>query len=232
MLTKEQIEELREFDTPTISNAIELFNVRPVTEGFTSPEIKCILPLEKPIVGYACTGTISSITPPTLEQKWLFKDYFTAIKNTPAPRITVIEDIDPAPMGAFIGEVNSSMHMALGCVGIVTNGTVRDVPQVKEVGFALFAPEVAVSHAYVHLVSYNTPVKVGGVTVNPGDLLHMDQHGVIVIPESVAPQLAAACREVQKNEEPVIKLCQSRIGKEIEVAEIMKVFSKMMKFDH
>ena len=129
LLTAEQLEELRGFDTPTVSNAIERFAVRPHTEGFMSPMIKCILPCDKPVIGYACTAKISAMRPPTPEQQGLLVSYYAKVKETPFPTLAVIEDIDPAPVGSFWGEVQSSIHKALGCTGVITSGGVRDLDE-------------------------------------------------------------------------------------------------------
>lgn len=220
ILSAEQLEELRNFDTPTISNAIERFNIRPLTEGFMGPEIKCILPYERPIVGYACTARISAMRPPTDAQKEMALAYYAKVKDTPRPAITVIEDMDPRPIGSFWGEVQGSIHKALGCAGVVTNGGVRDLDEVQKLQFGYFASCVLVSHAYVHLEAYDCPVSVGGLTVRPGDLLHADKHGVIVIPHEIAPMLADACRKAQWAEEPVIHGCRERFATGVSIEEL------------
>jgi regulator of RNase E activity RraA len=219
-LTKAQLEELREFDTPTVSNAIESFHIRSRTEGFMGPEIKCILPCETPIIGYACTAKISALQPPTPEQKLLIYDYYANIKETPSPTIAVIQDIDPMPTGSFWGEVHVSVHKALGCVATITNGGVRDLDEVKSLDFGYFASCVLVSHAYVHIEQYGCPVTVGGLTVHPGDLLHADKHGVLLIPHKIVPELAEVCRNIQYAEEPVIKGCRERFETGVELDEL------------
>lgn len=213
ILTKKQLEELREFDTPTVSNAIERFNIRPWTEGFMNSEIKCILADGKPMVGYASTAKISAINPPTEEQKEMSMKYYKSVKDAPNPTIAVIQDIDSIPIGSFWGEVNVSQHKALGCVGTITNGGVRDLDQVQDIGFSFFASCVLVSHAYVHLENYNYAVVVGGLTVKPGDLLHADKHGVCLIPGEIAAEVAEACRKVQRAEKPVISGCRKHFEK-------------------
>ena len=220
LLTAEQLEELRGFDTPTVSNAIERFAVRPYTEGFTSPLIKCILPCDKPLVGYACTAKISAMRPPTPEQQGLLVSYYAKVKETPFPTLAVIEDIDPAPIGSFWGEVQSSIHKALGCIGVITSGGVRDLDEADKLGFKYFAGCILVSHAYVHVEDCDCPVNIGGLTVRPGDLLHADKHGVVLIPGEIASELADACRKVQWSEEPVIQGCRERFETGASVEEI------------
>src|SRR5438128_8357794 len=197
-LSPEGLEALRRFSTPSIANAIERFDVRPRNHGFTGPEIQCIFPEMPPIVGYASTALIlaeqpaSSPSAPSGNRSPAVGDYWDFILSIPAPRIAVIQDIDqPCAIGSFWGEVNGNIHRALGCVGTVTNGGVRDLDEVRALGFQFLASAAIVSHAYIHLVDFGTPVKVGGLLVNPGDLVHADKHGAIVIPHEIAREVPA-----------------------------------------
>lgn len=227
-LTPEQLEELKKIDSPTISNAIELFNVRPRSEGFMLSNIKCILPSATPIVGYACTAKISALHPPTPEQRALSIKYYEMIKNHPGC-ITVIQDVDPQPIGSYWGEVQASIHKALKCVGLITNGGVRDLDAVERIGFGYFASCVLVSHAYVHLVDYDCPVEVGGITVKPGDLIHADKHGVVIIPNEIAHKVVEACRLVEYAEAAVIEECKKRFDTGVEIEELKQWFAEMGK---
>jgi regulator of RNase E activity RraA len=122
----------------------------------------------------------------------------------------VIHDLDDPPaVGSYWGEVQSNIHRALGCVGTVTDGSVRDLDEVRELGFHFFATHVSVSHAYVHLVDFGQPVKVGELTVHPGDLIHADQYGVLVIPHQVARDVVAAAAKVEQIERQIIDYCKS-----------------------
>jgi regulator of RNase E activity RraA len=133
-----------------------------------------------------------------------------AIETIPAPRVVVIQDLDvPAGIGAFWGDVQSNLHRALGCVGAVTNGGVRDLDEVRALGFHFFAGCISVSHAYVHLVDAGIPVEVGGLTVRPGDVLHGDQHGVISIPLEIAERIEEGIAKVDRIERELITYCQS-----------------------
>jgi regulator of RNase E activity RraA len=132
------------------------------------------------------------------------------ILQTPAPRVVVIEDLDDPPcIGSMWGEVNCTIHKALGCVGVVTNGGVRDLDEVRAMGFHFFSRYVIPSHAYEHLVEIGTQVNVGGLTVKPGDLLHGDQHGVIIIPGEIAHLVAARAHEVEQSERNIINFFRS-----------------------
>jgi len=209
-LSTKELDALRSISTPTVSNAIELFNVRPKNEGFMSGEIKCIFPDMGVMVGYACTAVMLASWPDKEREESLDFRMYEHILQIPAPRVVVVQDIDQPPcIGSLWGEVNGNIHKALGCVGVVTNGGVRDLDEVHELGFHFFAAQVIPSHAYDHLVDVGSPVKVGGLVVNPGDLIHADKHGVVVIPGEVASELAEAARRVEESERGLINLCKS-----------------------
>jgi len=209
-LSPEQIEELRSITTPTISNAIETFDVRPRNEGFMNTEIKCILPELGPMVGYAATATIIASRPETNAAENMDRELWKHVVSMPAPRVVVVQDLDNPPgVGSLWGEVNGTIHKALGCAGTVTNGGVRDLDEVRGMGFHFFAAHVVPSHAYVHVVEIGKPVRVGGLTVHPGDLLHGDKHGVVVIPHEIAAEVAERSREVEQNERTIINFFRS-----------------------
>jgi len=204
------LDRLREYNTPTIANAIEVFDVRPRTEGFMHPEVRCIFPELGVMVGYAVTLKIRSAAPAAKGTPIPFPRYWQDVMKTPAPRVAVVEDLDDPPgLGSFWGEVNANIHRGLGCVGAVTNGSVRDLEEVEPLGFHFFAGHIAVSHAYVHIVEVGTPVRVGGLTVRPGDLLHGDRHGVISIPHDLAARIPEGVGVVDAMERQIINYCQS-----------------------
>ena len=207
-LTKEDLGALRKWPTPAISNAIELFNFQPRNTGFMLPEIQCRFPDLGIMIGYAVTAVITADTsegrrvPPP--------EWWEMIKKTPEPRIAVIHDLDRPVIGSFWGEVNGNIHKALGCVGTVTDGSVRDLDEVKELGFQFYSSCVTVSHAYVHLVEIGVPVKVGGLWVKPGDLLMGDKHGVIKVPLEIAKDVPTAAQMMEDWERKVINFCKSK----------------------
>ena len=207
-LTKEDLEKLRKWPTPAISNAIELFNIQPRNVGFMLPEIKCQFPDMGNMVGYAVTAVITADTsegrrvPPP--------EWWEMIKKTPEPRVAVIHDLDRPVIGSFWGEVNANIHKALGCAGVVTDGSVRDMDEVRELGFQFYSSCVTVSHAYVHLVEIGAPVKVGGLLVKPGDLLMGDKHGVIKVPLEIAKDVPKAAQMMDDWERKVINYCKSK----------------------
>ena len=198
---------LAAIDGPSICNAIEGFNVRPKNHGFMLPEIKSIFSDLPPVLGYAVTGVISAVQP---EGRNVSRnDWFDLIVSVPEPRFIVLHDIDNPPLGAFWGEVQGNIHKALGAVGVATDGTVRDLDEVHDLGFQFFAKEVSVSHAYVHLVEIGIPVTVGGLTVSTGDLLLGDKHGVTSIPFEIADKIPDMVKTIADYERITIELCQS-----------------------
>lgn len=209
-LPEETLEALRRYNAPTIANAIELFDVRPRNVGFMDHSIRAIFPRMPPVVGYAVTAKIRAARPRAVGVTVGVTDMYTHILSVPAPRIVVVQDLDDPPcIGSLWGEVNGNVHKALGCVAVVTDGGVRDLDEVEALGLPLFAREVIVSHAYVHLVEVGTPVTVGGLTVRPGDLLHGDKHGVISIPHEIAPRIPEAVTALEEYERGIISVCQS-----------------------
>ncbi len=206
-LSAAELKALLDWPTPAISNAIELFEIRPRNQGFMLPEIQCRFPDLKPMIGYAATGIISAdspeghkISPPV---------WWEEIQKYPAPRVVVLHDIDNPVVGSYWGEVNANIHKALGCVGTVTDGSVRDLDEVQVSGFHFFSSCVSVSHAYVHMIDFGTAVKVGGLMVKPGDLIMGDKHGVISIPLDIARDVPKAAQMMEDWERNIINFCKS-----------------------
>ena len=209
-LTPEQLAELKRFSSCTLSNAIERFGLRPRNQGFMSPEIRCIFPDLAPLVGYAVTCTIAADQPAAGTRQAARDAYWEYSQTIPGPRVCVHQDLDqPAMIGAFFGDTNSNIHLALGFAGAITNGSVRDLSECHELGFQFFAPGPSVSHAYVHIVDFGTPVKVGGLLVRPGDLIFADRHGVLSIPNEIAGQVVAVAEEIEYLEGQMNAFCQS-----------------------
>ncbi len=206
-LTPDQIEALRRYNTPTIANAIELFNVRPKHVGFLPHRVRCLLPGLGTMVGYAVTSrTIAA--PPDGPAPDLTGDYLRYVAAQPGPKVAVGQDLDdPTGLGAQFGEVNATIHRKLGCVGHVTDGCPRDLDEVRGLAFHLFGLNPCVSHAHVRLAEFGKPVRIAGVEIRPGDLLHGDVHGICLIPNEVASRLAAACAEVERVEKPLLEIC-------------------------
>jgi hypothetical protein len=210
-LSAPELRALRRYNTPTISNAIELFAVRPRHTGFLPHTIRCLLPDLGPVVGYAVTSKTRAAPPGSDEPSGdLLGDYFRYVASLPGPKIAVGHDLDDPPgLGAQFGEVTATIHQKLGCVGHITSGCPRDLDEVHALGFQLFGLNPCVSHAYVRLVEFETPVTIGGVEIGSGDLIHADKHGVCLIPHQIAHRLAEACAEVERREQPLLEICRS-----------------------
>jgi 4-hydroxy-4-methyl-2-oxoglutarate aldolase len=203
--------QLRTVDSCTISNTIERLNARLYNEGFVDGSVRCLTPKLPPMAGYAATGRIRTSAAPTTGRLYYERmDWWQYILTIPAPRIIVLQDVDHRPgFGALFGEIHAHIASALGCHGYVTNGAVRDLPGIESTGFHLYASGLAVSHAYAHVVDFGEPVEVGGLTINPGDLLHGDLHGVISVPIDIAGQIFEVSAELLAQEQEIIQLCQS-----------------------
>jgi 4-hydroxy-4-methyl-2-oxoglutarate aldolase len=208
LLTPDELEALRRWPTPAISNAIELFNIKPRNEGTMLSEIKCAFPEMKPMIGYAATAVIAAES--SEGRRVPAPEWWEVIRKTPEPRVAVMHDIDRPVIGSFWGEVNANIHKALKCVGTVTDGSVRDLDEVNELGFHFFSSCVTVSHAYVHLLDVGVPIKVGGLMVKPGDLIMGDKHGVIAIPLEIARDIPKAAQMMEEWERKVINFCKSK----------------------
>ena len=224
VLTEEELDALRQFDTCMVANAVETFNVRLHNTGFTNASIHCMFEDAPPMVGYAATARLRSGQPPMVGSSFRDRgDFWNSILEIPAPRILVLEDKDNPPgRGAFVGDMHSAILKALGCIGYVTNGAVRELPSVRAIGIQLFAGSVAVSHAYAHIFDVGAAITVGGMEVRPGELLHGDRHGVLAIPAEIAAAIPGVATEIQKAELNVIDLCRSSAFSVAKLSEVMK----------
>src|ERR1700722_9771094 len=211
-LTPVQLGQLRALTTCVVASAIETFRVRLPNTGFADSRVRCVFDEHSPIAGYAATARIRTSSPPMEGRGYSYArtDWWSHILSIPAPRIVVIEDLDqPAGLGAFVGEVNANILLALGCEGLVTNGAVRDVNEVRLSGFQMFAGDVSVSHAYAHIFDFGGPVKVGGLIVRPGDLLHGDRNGVQTIPAEIASQVPDMAHRIIRRRQRLVGLSKS-----------------------
>lgn len=202
---------LRAIDTCTVANAIETFHQRLRNEGFADGSVRSLFPQMEPLVGYAATVKIRGSAPPTANGLYPDRtDLWDYILSLPSPRVVVVQDVATRiGLGSLIGAVHMNILRALGCIGAVTNGAVRDLPAAQEIGFQLFTSRIAVSHAYVHIVDYGTPVEIAGLKIKPGDLLHGDQHGFQTVPLDIAARIPAAAARIKEKEQAIISLCRS-----------------------
>ena len=208
-LSKELFEFLRSIDTPTVCNLLEMVAPQRRGAGYTVKHLHCPFPDLPPMVGFAKTVTIRTRDKvPLSEASYMAKrlDYLDYVAAAPAPSIVVIEDLDGehAGYGAFWGEVQSNLHKALGCLGTITNGAIRDIPMIPP-GFQMLAGSIAPSHAYVHVVDFGVPVTVHGMAAASGDLLHADQHGAVVVPIETVAAMRPALDKLTQQEARIIQ---------------------------
>lgn len=197
---------LAQYDTPTIANVIELFDVRPRSAGYMDRRIRACFPEMPPIVGYASTATMRTAFARAEGTAYgSLDEQIARFADLPGPAIVVFQDLDDPPVGATFGEVMCSSYQCFGALGIITNGPARDLDQVRRLGFVAFSDGAVCSHSYTHITSIHQPVCVGGIEVRPGDLLHADANGVCTIPETIAPEIAEAAAEFVAAEAVVLE---------------------------
>lgn len=207
-LSKETLAKLCSFDTPTICNVIELFGVRPQTEGYMDPRIQACFPEMGPICGYAATATFRSALKPWGKIAYgSLADQISRFGELPGPPMVVIQDLDEPTRSATFGEVMAASYKSFGVVGLITSGAARDLDQVRAVGLPCFADGIISSHGYPRFLEFHVPIHVGGLGVYPGDLLHADQNGVTNIPAEIADEVADVCEEFCAAESVVIDYC-------------------------
>lgn len=227
MLKPELLAKLATFDTPTVCNALEIVAPERRLTGYNVKPLVCPFPDLAPVVGYARTATIRSthVNEKTgADARAQRIGYYEYIANGgPNPSIVLIQDLDgpDAGFGAFWGEVQSTVHKALGAVGVVTDGCIRDIPQWAP-GLQVLAGSIAPSHAHVHLHDYGHTVRVAGMVVRSGDLIHMDRHGAVVIPESLADKIPAACDLLARKEAVILDMARAPGFNVAKLAEALK----------
>jgi regulator of RNase E activity RraA len=196
---------LRQFDTPTVCNVIELFKIRPQTQGYMNGTIRACFPRMPPMVGYASTATFRSAFSPRAGNVYgSLAEQVGSFADLPGPAVVVFQDLDTPPAAATFGEVMCSTYKAFGASGLITNGAGRDLDQVDALGFPCFTGGTICSHGDCHFVHFNVPIHVGGLGVHPGDLLHGDRNGVTNIPIEIASAVAQACPEFMAAEAVVL----------------------------
>jgi len=186
-LSAEQLDALRKIDTPTICNAIEQFKVRNDVTGFTGIDIHCLFPQLGVTIGYAVTVTVDSTTPDVRRDNAAWVEWVRAMESARKPVFLVFQDVGLNPeKSAHMGEMMASLAKRLGCVGLLTNGGVRDVVEVQALGFQYFAAGIVPSHGNPRLLHVNIPVTIDGLMIEPGDILHGDINGVVKIPNEIS----------------------------------------------
>ncbi|GAA3513341.1 RraA family protein [Aeromicrobium panaciterrae] len=207
------VEALRSYDTPTLANGLDGLTDRPTNSGYTRPPIHAITPGMPPMLGRAVTATIrsESVWPTREERDESMIGLFNLLASSQEPTVLVVQDLDgPEGSGCLWGEVNCSIALALGCEGVVTDGLVRDIPEVSATGFGYIARGVGISHAYVRVEAVGDVVEVAGATVRPGELIHADRHGALVIPEEAIDRLVDSSESVIAREQKLIGWARSQ----------------------
>jgi regulator of RNase E activity RraA len=206
-----QLEKLRRLGSCDVANAIETFGVRLRNTGFIDSTVRCVFPEFPPMVGYAATIRIRTSEPPMEGERYFYRlDWLDHALSIPHPRVLVAQDMDLHPgLGAFIGDVHANILHALGFIGVVTNGAVRNVDEVKTLGFQMYARGMSVSHSFAHVFDFGTPVEVGHMHVQPGDLIHGDRNGIQTIPLGIADKVPSIAQEMIEEESEILGLCHS-----------------------
>jgi 4-hydroxy-4-methyl-2-oxoglutarate aldolase len=199
------LDRLRQFDTPTICNVLELFDCRPRTAGYMDSRIQACYPKLPPMVGYACTATFRAGSPPRTAESYAgLNKQVELLATWPGPAVIVFQDVDDPCTAATFGEVMCTTYKAFGAAGLITSGAGRDLDQVESLNFPCFTNGTNCSHGYSQIVQIDIPVRVGGITVNPGDILHGDRNGVTDIPVALAAAVADGCGEYMAAEAAVL----------------------------
>jgi regulator of RNase E activity RraA len=195
-VSRQVLDKLRTFDTPTICNVIELFAIRPRNTGYLDARIKACYPDLPPIVGFAATATFRAASPPVTGNIGAsMEKQVERFGELSGPPVVVFQDLDDPALAATFGEIMCSVYQAFGAVGLVTSGAGRDLAQVQALHFPVFTNGSIGSHGYCHIPDIHVPVRVGGAVIYPDDLLHGDLNGVTTIPRDIAANVADAADE-------------------------------------
>lgn len=228
-LSAEILAALGRFDTPTVCNAIELFEVRPRNTGFMNASIKACFPHFPPMVGYAVTSTFRSMSPPRAGDVYAsLSQQVDAFAGLPGPAVVVYQDLDDPVISATFGEVMCSVYKGFGAAGLITSGGGRDLEQVEKIHFPAFTSGAICAHGYCHTLAVNVPVTVGGMCIYPGDLLHGDLNGVSTIPHEIASEIPAACEGLAAAERIILDYVRGPKPTSAGLAEARKECTAML----
>ncbi len=203
-----KLSKLQKFDTPTICNGLDLLDSRFKLKGYSTKNFFCLYPKIKPIVGYAKTAKISSLKLNRKIRPTIRMDYYEYVNEGNYPKIVVIEDKCTNPVGSFWGEVNANIHHKLGCLGVITNGSVRDLDVIPK-NFQFLSKTISPSRAEVSLTEFSTKVKVMGLEIQNKDLIHADLHGAVTFKEELIDDLLDAIKFVEKKEKIILDSCKT-----------------------
>ena len=213
---------LQKFDTPTICNGLELLDPKYKIKGYSKEKFFCLNPKIKPMVGYAKTAKISSLKHNKKTKHSIRIDYYEYVNKGSFPKISVIYDQTKNPIGSFWGEVNANIHNKLGCLGVITNGSVRDLDVIPK-NFQFLSKTLSPSHAEVSLMEFGTKVNVMGMEIKDNDLIHADVHGAVSFSDEVIDELLHAIKFVESKEKIILDSCKT---KNFTFAKFKKAFLK------
>jgi regulator of RNase E activity RraA len=219
------INKLKFFDTPTICNGMELIDPKYKLNYYTKKSFFCLSPKLKPMVGFAKTARIKSIKSKNMKLSDIRIPYYEYVNKDNFPKISVVEDLISNPIGSFWGEVNANIHYKLGCLGVLTNGSVRDLDVIPN-KFQLLSGTLSPSHAEVHLIDFSKKINIHGMEVKDKDLIHADQHGAINIPVDKLKELISAIKHVSKKEKIILDSCKK---KNFKFVDFKKAYLKAQK---
>jgi len=206
MTQTEWIDYLRDIDTPTLVNAIELLHLRPNHEGFTPLQIRCLFPEMGRLCGYAVTAQVETCTQTEPFDLDRFVELYQAVEASPKPAVIALQEIGGhADYAAHCGEVMATFFTRLGAVGLVSDCGVRDLPEVRRLGFQYFARGSVASHGNYRIARPSVPVQIMGLVVKPGDILHGDENGLISVPAGIEERLPDAVELVRQRERKVME---------------------------
>jgi regulator of RNase E activity RraA len=209
VLDAADLELLAKYDTPTVCNVIELFNVRPRHKGYMDQRIQAAFPELPPMVGYATTATFRASNPGGNSPYSSLEKQVLAFDEVPGPRVVVFQDLDEPSSAATFGEIMCTTYQTFGASGLVTSGAGRDLTQVRALDFPVFTNGTICSHGYVSIPAVNVAVNVGGLVIRPGELLHGDCNGVTTIPLDIASEVAQVCAEFMQAEAVILDYLRS-----------------------
>lgn len=220
--------QLEKFDTPTICNALELVDSNRKNFGYTDEMLFCLRPNMQPIVGIAKTATCRSLYPSNKDSNTLKRErinYYTYINDGNFPKIVAMQDLDGNRRGhgPFWGEFNTRIHKTLGCKGVITDGSIRDVPNIPS-DFQILSTGTKPSHANIHIVEYNVPVTVASMNVVPGEIIHADLHGAVTFPISLAESVIIKAKEFVESESEIIEACKN--DENLTLEKIIELYMK------
>jgi 4-hydroxy-4-methyl-2-oxoglutarate aldolase len=212
LLNDDEFRDLQALDSCSVADAIERFNVQLRNEGHTEGGLSCRFPQMGSMLGYAFTLQVRSYAPPTKRKAYDLENtqWWDELLALPYPRILVVQDMDRHPgAGALIGDLHATILKKLGCIGVVTNGAVREINRVQPLDFHMFSGHLSVSHSYSHVVQSGTHVQIGGLEINNGDLLHGDQHGIVRVPRELASRIPRTAQALRQKEADIAAYCAS-----------------------